>query len=190
MDLTNEAQIERLTDTLKDHDAIIRVLINCAGYGLMGNADAIDIPGQLGMVRLNCEALTHVTLSCLPFLKKGSHIIQLASSAAFLPQPAFAVYAASKSYVLSFSRALGAELSEKGIYVTSVCPGPVDTPFFDMVSPKRVVRQALLDSARHKTMSICSLPIKAFFLVSKFLPTSLLLSIVLGMKKAQKNKHR
>ena len=203
--LIARSQIERLTDTLKDHDAIIRVLINCAGYGLMGNADAIDIPGQLGMVRLNCEALTHVTLSCLPFLKKGSHIIQLASSAAFLPQPAFAVYAASKSYVLSFSRALGAELSEKGIYVTSVCPGPVDTPFFDiaekggttlavkqltMVSPKRVVRQALLDSARHKTMSICSLPIKAFFLVSKFLPTSLLLSIVLGMKKAQKNKHR
>lgn len=210
MDLTNEAQIERLTDTLKDHDATIRVLINCAGYGLMGNADAIDIPGQLGMVRLNCEALTHVTLSCLPFLKRGSHIIQLASSAAFLPQPAFAVYAASKSYVLSFSRALGAELSEKGIYVTSVCPGPVDTPFFDiaekggttlavkkltLVSPKRVVRQALLDSARHKTMSVCSLPIKAFFLASKFLPTSLLLSIVLQMKKAQKTstdkeKHR
>ena len=65
-------------------------------------------------------------------MRWGSRIIQLASSAAFLPQPGFSVYAATKSYVLSFSRALGEELKNAGIYVTSVCPGPVDTPFFDI----------------------------------------------------------
>ena len=84
------------------------------------------------MIRLNCEALTNLTHRVIPFMRRGSRIIQLASSAAFVPQPDFAVYAASKAYVLSFSRAIGKELSDQGIYVTAVCPGPVRTPFFDI----------------------------------------------------------
>ena len=83
-------------------------------------------PAQSEMVRLNCEALTNMTLLCMPYLSQGSRILQIASAAAFAPQPQFAVYAATKSYVLSFSRALGAEWKKKGIYVTAVCPGPVD----------------------------------------------------------------
>ena len=63
-----------------------------------------------------------MTLVCLPYLEKGSRIVNIASAAAFCPQPAFAVYAATKSYVLSFSRALRAELEDREIYVTSVCP--------------------------------------------------------------------
>lgn len=66
----------------------------------------------------------------LPYMKMGSRIINMASAAAFCPQPSFAVYAASKACVLSFSRALGQELREKSIYVTAVCPGPVETEFF------------------------------------------------------------
>ena len=94
-------------------------------------------------------------------MRANSRIIQLASSAAFLPQPKFAVYAATKSYVYSFSRALAQELRNKKIYVTAVCPGPVDTPFFDIAEKtestlaikKRtiaradlVVKQAIKDS--------------------------------------------
>ena len=71
-------------------------------------------------------------MTCLPSLTQGSRIVNLASAAAFCPQPYFAVYAATKSYVLSFSQALGAELIKNGIYVTAVCPGRADTEFFDV----------------------------------------------------------
>lgn len=198
MDITKEAQLQRLTDMLSDHCACIRMLINCAGYGLMGNfasSEAEDgVPdGQLGMIRLNCEALVHMTHCCIPFMAKGSRIIQLASSAAFLPQPGFAVYAATKSFVLSFSRALGKELKEKDIYVTSVCPGPVDTPFFEiaekygktlsikkltMVSADKVVSLALKDSYYKRSVSVCSPMIKAFRVLTKFFPHSLILTVI------------
>lgn len=209
MDITKEAQIERLTDMLTEHHACIRMLINCAGYGLMGDfADAETeegIPkGQLDMVRLNCEALTHMTYCCIPFMKKGSRIIQLASSAAFLPQPGFAVYAASKAYVLSFSRALGEELLNRGIYVTSVCPGPVDTPFFEiaekngstlaikkltMVTADKVVAQALRDSYNRHSLSVCSLPMKAFYIMTKRIPHRWILFVMGYLKKGTKDKN-
>lgn len=190
MNLTNEAQLDRLEDTLSDHQACIRMLINCAGFGLMGNFEQLDKEGQLAMIRLNCEALTHMTYRCLPFMKRGSRIIQLASSAAFLPQPGFAVYAATKAYVLSFSRAVGEELKGKGIYVTGVCPGPVDTPFFDiaeqfgktlsikkyaMVGPERVVSLALKASYQKRPVSVCGLPIRAFHVLTKLLPVQAIL---------------
>lgn len=197
MDITKDAQLERLQDTLIDQDAVVRMLINCAGYGLLGEFATADLEEQLGMIKLNCEALTNITYRCLPFMRKKSRIIQLASSAAFLPQPYFAVYSASKSYVLSFSRALGEELKKKEIYVTSVCPGPVNTPFFDyaekngsilavkkmvMVKVQKVVALALKDSYYHHEMSVYSFPIRAFEGISKLLPHHMLLKIVSSMK--------
>ena len=194
MDITSDAQLERLEDTLMEKTAVIRMLVNCAGYGLMGEFAAQDREGELGMVRLNCEALTNITHRLIPYMRKGSRIIQMASSAAFLPQPDFAVYAATKSYVLSFSRALRQELSERGIYVTAVCPGPVDTPFFDiaektgttlaikkltMVDADRVVRKALRDSYYKKSMSVCSLPIQSMQVAAKIIPHDWVLK---GMK--------
>lgn len=198
MDITEDILLDRLSDTLDGCHAKVRMLVNAAGYGLMGEFASQDRDSALGMVRLNCEALTNMTHRLIPYMRRGSRIIQLASSAAFLPQPDFAVYAATKSYVLSFSRALGAELKKRGIYVTSVCPGPVDTPFFDiaertgttlrikkytMVSAERVVEQALKDSYRKESLSVCSLPIKGFQAAGKFLPHDLLLMFVMLMKK-------
>ncbi len=201
MDITKEAQLDRLEDTLQEKKAVVRMLINCAGYGLMGAFAKADLEGTLGMVRLNCETLTSITHRLIPYMKKGSRIIQMASSAAFLPQPDFAVYAATKSYVLSFSRALGEELREHGIYVTGVCPGPVDTPFFDiaekngstlaikkytMVEADRVVAKALRDSYYKRTTSVCSLPIQTFELGTKLLPHDLYLKIMRLLKKREK----
>lgn len=176
----------------------VRMLINCAGYGMMGSFDRQNADTALGMIRLNCEVLTDLTHRMIPYMKRGSRVIQMASSAAFLPQPYFAVYAASKSYVLSFSRALGEELKDRGIYITSVCPGPVDTPFFDiaestgstlavkkytMVSVDRVVALALKDSYEKRPMSVCSLPMKAFWMISKVMPHDILLKIMEQMKR-------
>ena len=200
MDITKEAQIERLQDTLIDNDCVIRMLVNCAGYGVIGDFSALTCEDQLGMVRLNCEALTHVTHSCIPFMRKNSRIIQLASCAAFLPQPGFAVYAATKAYVNSFSQALREELKTKGIYVTSVCPGPVDTPFFDraektgnvlaikkatMVDSKSVVRKALRDACDKKATSVYSLPIQAVWVLTKLVPHGIVLPLVRAYKDNQ-----
>lgn len=198
MDVTDRSAMDSLEDTVIEQNAVVRMLINCAGYGLMGYFCEQEPEGELGMIRLNCEALTDLTHRMIPYMKKGSRIIQLASSAAFLPQPDFAVYAATKSYVLSFSRALGQELKAAGIYVTSVCPGPVDTPFFDiaestgstlavkkmlMVSVDKVVAQALRDSYQRRPVSVCSLPIKAFQALAKTVPHGLILKSLDILKK-------
>lgn len=200
MDITSDAQIERLTDTLEEYDCTIRMLVNCAGYGVIGDFKDLECKEQLGMVRLNCEALTHVTYACLPYMTKGTRVIQLASCAAFLPQPGFAVYAASKAYVNSFTQALRAELMDKGIIVTSVCPGPVDTPFFDiaeksgkmlsikamtMVNSCDVVEKAIKDSCAGKAISVYSLPIQAFAVLAKLVPHSLILPVVRFIKERE-----
>ena len=149
------------------------------------------------MIDLNCHALTEMTYFCIPYMKKNSRIIQLASSAAFLPQPDFAVYAASKSYVYSFSRALARELAPRKIYVTAVCPGPVDTPFFDIAEKSgsmlgikkltiakadKVVRQAIADSYKKKENSVYSRVIRSFELLAKVVPHSVILKMISYMK--------
>lgn len=197
MDITKQDNLNRLSELLSKKKAVIRILINCAGFGLMGPFEKQPIEGSLSMIETNCSALTAMTYTMLPFMRKNSRIIQLASSAGFLPQQDFAVYAASKSYVLSFSRALRQELLPKGIYVTAVCPGPVDTPFFDiaekngstlaikkytMVSASEVVALALRDSYNKKSVSVCSLPIKSLRVLCKMVPTDLLLLICSWMK--------
>lgn len=198
MDVTDGGQLDRLERMLTERDAVVRILVNCAGYGLMGSFCEQDRSGMLGMIRLNCEALTELTHRLLPYMRPHSRILQMASCAAFLPQPDFAVYAATKSYVLSFSRALGEELKPMGIYVTSVCPGPVNTPFFDiaeqngstlavkkytMVRAEEVVSLALKDSCRRRSVSVCSLPIRAFRGLAKFVPHAVLLDVMNLMKR-------
>lgn len=198
MDITQEESLDSLEQAVFQFGAVVRMLINCAGYGIMGSFCEQDPGLETGMVGLNCEALTDLTHRMIPYMRWGSRIIQMASSAAFLPQPGFAVYAATKAYVLSFSRALGEELKNAGIYVTSVCPGPVDTPFFGiaeatgstlavkkytMVEADRVVALALKDSYRKRPVSVCSLPIRAFQGLCKTVPHSILLKVMEQMKK-------
>jgi len=199
MDLTDTSHLDLLEDTIIHKNATVRMLVNCAGYGIMGPFCEQDRGLAMGMIQLNCEALTEITHRLIPYMKPNSRIIQMASSAAFLPQPDFAVYAATKAYVLSFSRALGEELKEMGIYVTSVCPGPVDTPFFDiaektgstlaikkytMVTAREVVSLALRDSYRRHALSVCSLPIKAFQGLAKLVPHDILLFAMKQLKKS------
>lgn len=87
LDLTQKADMEHLRALLRKEHPAVRMLINCSGYGIMGQFSEIDSREQVGMIDLNCRALTEITHACLPYMKKNSRIIQLASSAAFLPQP-------------------------------------------------------------------------------------------------------
>ena len=117
-------------------------------------------------------------------------MIQLASGSAFLPQPGFAVYAASKACVLSFCRALREELRPKGIAVTAVCPGPVRTDFFQaggislsplkrlfLAEPERVVRKALADAAKGKAVSVYGFSIRLVRIAAKLLPQGALVRL-------------
>jgi short-subunit dehydrogenase len=106
------------------------VVVNNAGFGLVGTADTLDRAEQLAMIDLDVRALTDLSLAFIDSLKrrKGG-ILNVASIAAFMPGPGMAVYYASKAYVLSFSEALHRELKPKGVRVTVLCPGPVPTEF-------------------------------------------------------------
>lgn len=197
MDVTKKDDMKRLKKLLAKEKPVIRMLVNCAGYGVMGDFSKLNMQEELGMIDVNCKALTQMTYLCIPFMHRNSRIIQLASSAAFMPQPGFAVYAASKAYVNSLSRALSEELRKKKIYVTSVCPGPVDTPFFSiaekdgkilaikkmtMAKAEKVVEKAIKDSFHKRTVSVYGGYIKAFGILAKIVPHQVILTIMRFMK--------
>jgi hypothetical protein len=106
------------------------IVVNNAGFGLRGAAEALGRDEQLAMIDVNVRALTELSLMFVDSLARHrGGILNVASVAAFLPGSGMAVYYASKAYVLSFSEALHRELSERGVRVTALCPGPVPTEF-------------------------------------------------------------
>lgn len=105
-------------------------VVNNAGFGLIGVAASLDRAEQLAMVDVNVRALTELSLAFVDSLvRHRGGILNVASIAGFLPGPGMAVYYASKAYVISFSEALAAELAQRGVRVTALCPGPVATGF-------------------------------------------------------------
>lgn len=144
----------------------ISVLVNNAGFGTYGEFADTDTLREMQMIDVNCTALTGITGFALPYMTCGSRIIFTASLASFLPLGNFAVYGASKAYVLSFAVALAAELKSKGIKVTALCPGPVSTEFANVasngarpkvkhgLSPEKTVEHCLRASRRGKLYSM------------------------------------
>jgi short-subunit dehydrogenase len=107
------------------------IVVNNAGFGLLGEAAELDRAQQLAMIDLNLRALTDLSLRWLESIKKHrGGILNVASIAGFLPGPGMAVYHASKAYVVSLSEALHEELKADGVRVCALCPGPVATEFF------------------------------------------------------------
>lgn len=206
LDLKQPESWEELADRLRQSKPDVKFLVNAAGYGKIGSVGSLSLEDETGMPGLNCQALCGVTNVVLPYLSKNSRIIQYASSAAFLPQPKFAIYAATKAFVLSYSRALNMELKSREIYVTAVCPGPVRTEFFDiaestgkvpiykkltMANPKKVVALAIRDSMMGKSISVYGILMKAFLILSKVVPHDLLLHPMMqlsGMKGKKTNE--
>lgn len=193
LDLTLDRDRQILERALELEKPEVKFLVNAAGFGKIGKVEDLSLYDETDMVRLNCEALCAVTRMVLPYMTGNSRIIQFASSAAFLPQPGFAVYSATKAFVLSYSRALNQELRVRNIYVTAVCPGPVRTEFFDiaettgeiplykrlvMANPRRVVAKAIRDSVAGRDISVYGLTMKAFRLLCKALPHRWLLSML------------
>lgn len=136
-DLTDLKALPDIFQELKDQDIKADVLVNDAGFGLLGNFNELDIRKQLNMIDLNIGALTYMTKLFLEQAPENAKILNLSSLAAFQPGPFMNVYYATKAYVLSFSVALAEELKDKNITVTALCPGPVATDFWKVSRPDR-----------------------------------------------------
>lgn len=129
-DLTRTDAVQGIAEALDQRGLEPDVVVNNAGFGLLGAADELDRAEQLAMIDLDVRALTDLSLAFIDSLKRRrGGILNLASIAAFMPGPGMAVYYATKAYVLSFSEALHRELKPKGVRVTVLCPGPVPTEF-------------------------------------------------------------
>ena len=193
LDITNAESLKLLKNDLEVVRPDVKLLVNSAGCGKYGKIGELTPEESSNMIRLNIEALTAVTEIVLPYISANSRIIQFASAAAFVPQPGFAVYAATKSYVLSYTRALAQELKSRNISVTAVCPGSVETEFFDYAldgkklplykkavisQPEVVVKHAIQDSLMGKRMSISGPVMKWFFVLCKFLPHDLIMRFI------------
>lgn len=187
-DLSNSSSFESYRTLLAAEKPHIRVLVNAAGYGLFGTFEEMGLEEQLGIVDVNDKALTAMCLLSLPYMEKGDAIVNLGSNSSHQPVPFLNVYAASKAYVLSFSRGLGRELKPRGVHVMCVCPGWIKTEFMDTAvrddtikyydrwyTPQQVIEQAMKDLKKKKKVSILGAPVRRQVRLVKFLPVDVVM---------------
>ena len=204
MDLCRDSSFEALAALLESGKPNVRLLVNAAGFGKFGSYRHIDVADECRMIQLNCTALVRMTRLVLPFMASGSHILQLDSLSAFQPVPFLNTYAATKHFVLAYSRGLNQELRGTGIRCMAMNPGWVKTEFFDhafqtneasevqyfnyLYEAKDVVATGLKDLYKtRKDYSVHGLPIKGQVLLVKCLPHSLVMRIWQAQQKRPKN---
>ena len=195
-DLTQDGDIDRIINMIEERKATVSLLINCAGLGFRSLFEEQSASMVATTIDVNCRALSVLCSRCLPYMENGSsRIINIASSSGFLPQPTFTVYAATKAYVISFSRALGEELRSRKIPVTVVCPGPVVTDFQARATegrdteftgirksiaarPEDVARASLKVSRRGRSLFVYGFLQKLLHITTKIIPLGWILRII------------
>ncbi len=200
IDLTKKNSIDLYRSLLEEEKPTVSVLVNGSGFGKFGRFESIGLNEYNDMIDLNAKALVQITYLTLPYMTKGSEIYHIDSLSSFQPVPYINVYGATKAFVLSFSRALNAELKEKGISSMAVCPGWVNTEFFsravedDTVSyysrifePKEVIARAFRDMKRRRDLSICGFSTRLQVFATKLLPHRLVMKIWIQQQKKTKN---
>ncbi len=121
-DLSEAESVRRLAALLEKEKPNVRILVSGAGFGKIGSYRDITPEQCEQIIRLNCGGAVAVTQTVLPYMHRGARILEICSASAFQPLPYMNVYAASKAFLYSYSRALDRELSGTGIRVTAVCP--------------------------------------------------------------------
>ncbi len=191
-DLSLATAVSSLVSFLKKENCTVTTLINNAGFGNLSAFAAADTTKLIEMIHVNITALTQLTRELLPAMlqKKQGHIVNIASTAAFLPGPYMAVYFATKAYVLSLGEALAVELENTGVSITTICPGPTETNFSKRASNKNisffenamsvdaVATQAYKAISKRKGTFIPGLKNKPIALLSKLIPRNILAKIV------------
>lgn len=198
-DLAVAADRDRLAERVSELGADVEILVNCAGYGIYAPFAQAGREREIGQVRLLVEAVVDLMARFLPGMaERGSGaVINVSSTSAFQPLPYNAGYAAAKGYVLMLSEAVHAEVKDRGVTVTAVCPGPVPSGFqeasdagyfaerlpkFTFVTPERVARDGLRAAGRGKLSVIPGGPhVRASFAPNRRLPRRLVLPVTKRM---------
>ena len=131
LDLCDSASFSHFAELLAAEKPNVKLLVNAAGFGKFGAFQNVPLEDDLRMIDLNCKALVAMTRLTLPYMGPGSHVLQLDSLSAFQPVPYIATYGATKSFVLSYTRAVNRELKGSGIRMMAMNPGWVKTEFFN-----------------------------------------------------------
>ncbi len=202
LDLAHPDAPQILVDGLHQSGATVSMLINNAGYGLMGEIDSLDRAEQVGIIDLNVRALVDLTIRLLPDIEAArGHIMNVASIAAFFPGPGMAIYYASKAFVLSFSDALSEEVKRKGVIVSALCPGLTETGFgararmgegLTKLSPKMSAMEVAVAGvdgmmAGHRRV-VPGLQNRAATILSHFVPKMLSLPIIRSIQMTRLGK--
>ena len=197
LDLLKPGRVGPYAARLAERQPEIAVLVNGSGFGKFKRFDQEPLSVYNDMLDLNAKALMGMTHVSLPYMGRGSRVYQIDSLSAFQPVPYINVYAATKAFVLSFTRALNAELQPQGIRAMAVCPGWVKTEFFDHAvtdqtsvtyfnryyEAKDVAKRALKDMARGKDVSILGFPVRVQVFFTKLLPHRLVMRIWLRQQR-------
>ncbi len=186
LDLSKSESYDEYAALLKQEKPCIKVLINASGFGKFLPTEDVDLATNLNMLDLNCGGVMAMCQLSLPYMDEASRILNIASVAAFQPIPYINVYAATKAFVLSYSRGLGGELKSKGITVTAVCPFWTKTEFFDraiaqdretvvkkytaMYTPSQIVNRAIKDALKGKDVSKFGFVARLQAALAKILP--------------------
>ena len=190
LDLAADADLKAYAELLEKEKPEIALLVNAAGCGVFGPFVEKELDALLHSARLNALSLTAMCHLSLPCMKSGSAIINMGSNSSWQPVPYQAVYGASKSYVLSLSRAIGRELRPRGVHVMCVCPGWIKTEFQQHAKhdeyiryvdrwygPEEVAAQAMKDLEKKKTVSILGAPVRRQVALVKHLPVDMVMDI-------------
>lgn len=199
LDLTQTESLRALEAALNEERPEIRWLINAAGFGRMSPVRGMARADSEAMIDLNCRAAVSVTEAALPYCTRGSRIVELCSVAAYQPLPGLALYAASKAFLQSYTKALHHELLGSGIHVTAVCPYWVkDTEFISRASAEAgdgvrhyplasksasVVRCALRDAAWNLWVSTPGPASFVLRVVDKVIPHCLMVPLWDGLRR-------
>jgi len=189
-DLSTPGAADLLAARLSEHDETVDVLINNAGYGIVGPFLDVSAEDVEGIAMLNVVALTSLTRQLVPgMVERGrGGVLNLSSLSAFVPAPRLAVYAATKAYVLSLTDALHAELRDTGVHATALCPGLVQTGFGERagINPQfyegkmpisRVVEAGLNGLARNRRRVVPGWTTKLQAAASGWVPSGITLRV-------------
>jgi len=192
IDLSDQDAILEFGELIKKKKPNIRYLINNAGYAKFCSYDGLSVMGTINMIDVNCSAPVALTLLALPYMRRGSHILNISSQASFQPLPYQNVYSSTKVFLRNYTRALHVELKGKDISATAVCPGWMRTAlyqrakvgakktvnnFLGMVTPDKVARKALCDAKRNRDMSVYGIYTKSCHVAAKVLPQKTVMKI-------------
>lgn len=202
-DLSLPSAPEELFARLREEPIHVDALVNCAGFSLRRPFVEMDVETVLAIMRVNMVALTHLTrLFLSEMVEHGrGRVLNVASTASFMPGPLQAVYYASKAYVLSFSQAIASELEGTGVTVTALCPGPTETEFheradqestwllhlLETMDPETVARAGYRGMMRGRRRVVPGFRDKLIALLQRFAPRRLLTDLVRKLHRRRRD---